>query len=281
MNQCPVCHSQSRKAGTTVAVGEFGRSDIFCCTRCQHRWIPNPWAKENGIANQIVDRGGTTLSLNWIFGLLPIEVASNKRKRVGCWDGALLAQLPEGWVRHGVEFNHEAAERARAKGLTIFEFKLEELGGEVELRYDLIFMMDVLEHVSAPEIAFSQIGRLLAPGGFFVALTGNVGTMAVRLFGGAWYYFNYPEHITFFSEKSFLRGIKSAGLAPLMVRHVTHHSATSGATLRRICRRLFRPRKQGEAGLANPSFFFEKVALALSRVARGKDHLLVLARKPP
>ncbi|WP_198324322.1 class I SAM-dependent methyltransferase [Methylococcus capsulatus] len=233
------------------------------------------------ISGQIEERNSETLRVDRIFRTLSMEFDSEVKNvlDIGCWDGTLLEQLPEIWVRHGIELNKYAAEQARKKGLTIFESKIENFVNDVGLHYDIIFMMDVLEHISSPMAVLSRVAQLLVPGGLFIALTGNIETFAARFFGGAWYYVNYPEHVSFFSGESLTKSLQSVDMIPIKVLHVTHHSALVGVTLRKLYRRLLSVNRRGTTGLSNPSFSLNGFALAFSRIVRGKDHLLVLAQK--
>jgi len=281
---CPICGSDCRLAGATLSVDDVGRADILTCPNCRHQWIPNPVAVGEEIAKKMERRNTATLSANWLFNLLPFhlgEVRTRSQVRaldIGCWDGSLLVQLPIQWTRHGVELNQDAADRAQTRGLTVFRSSFESIVDYLE-PYDLILMMDLLEHIPSPEFSLFRIAQLLNPGGLFVALTGNGQTPAVRIFRGAWYYFNYPEHVSFFSETSCAMFLEKQGLMQVKVKKIAHHSASLSSTIRKTYNRILQKRNQGKAGLSVPRTFLQRIALGSSRVLRRKDHLLILARK--
>jgi 2-polyprenyl-3-methyl-5-hydroxy-6-metoxy-1,4-benzoquinol methylase len=150
---------------------------------------PSQQAREAGECMAV--RDGGTLSLGWLRDFLPRGFLEQPHKRVldiGCWDGGLLSQFPAIWDRCGVEFNARAAAAARKRGLTIFETTIQQL--DRSEWFDLVLMMDVLEHIPAHIGIFGQVRSLLRPGGMLVALTGNGDTFAARSFKGYWYYFN-------------------------------------------------------------------------------------------
>jgi SAM-dependent methyltransferase len=198
---------------------------------------------------------------------------------VGCWDGAVLADFPASWVRHGIEPHPGAARQAVARGLTVFNTLLESAPLTVA-SYDVILLLDVLEHLADPLADLNKLSAALAPGGYLVALTGNVASGAARLYKGHWYYCNYLEHITFFCPDSVRQSLSTAGLGLIRLEQHRHHSATLGVTLKRMVRRLRARPAKGEDALPLPASKLDLLKLAASRILRGRDHLLFLAQKP-
>ncbi len=230
----------------------------------------------------MTDRESATLSAEWVLERLGKSWTSRRTARildVGCWDGTLLNQLPSKWVRHGIELNSGAVTAARAKGLEVFCGRVEEFSSTLE-SYDLILMMDVLEHLSDPLRMLHHLAAMLAPGGTFFALTGNGEALGARLFRGAWYYFSYPEHVSFFSLESVRRALRIVQLDEVAVRQVRHHSASGLVTGSKILKKLFGKHKQGTAALPTAIDFGGSLKLIGSRVLRRSDHLLIVARKP-
>ena len=77
------------------------------------------------------------------------------------------------------------------------------------LRFDLIFLLDVIEHVPNPEVFLKQAAQLLTPQGIMLVSVPNVAHWSVRcmLLGG---FFEYSErgildrtHLTFFTRRRF------------------------------------------------------------------------------
>jgi SAM-dependent methyltransferase len=89
---------------------------------------------------------------------------------VGCGDGIFLKLVP-GQRHRGIEFNPEAARRARDAGLTVSEVPIEQLP---EARADVVTLFQVLEHVLNPVEILGAVTRILRPGGrLFVAVPNN------------------------------------------------------------------------------------------------------------
>lgn len=91
---------------------------------------------------------------------------------VGCGDGFFLRLVP-GQRRRGIEFNPDAARRARERGLAVEERGVETLPAGSA---DVVTLFQVLEHVSRPREVLEAVERVLRPGGrLFVAVPNNDG----------------------------------------------------------------------------------------------------------
>jgi SAM-dependent methyltransferase len=119
---------------------------------------------------------------------------------VGCGAGDFLASLPPTLERFGVEPSAQAAERAADRGLRIVAPTLEELPGDAH--FDIITVIDVIEHVPQPATLLEQAFAHLEPGGLVVVSTGNPGHPAWRRrFRARFWYSSFPEHISFPSRQ--------------------------------------------------------------------------------
>ena len=63
-------------------------------------------------------------------------------------------------------------------------------------RFDLVFSVAVWEHVLAPEDFARQCLSLVAPGGLLVMVTPDNGSLAARVLGRRWPYFEPGEHLS-------------------------------------------------------------------------------------
>lgn len=114
---------------------------------------------------------------------------------VGCGDGRLLAALPEGTERCGVEASSAAA-LARQHGVQVLADRFSALPG-LPGRFDAIAAVDVIEHVHQPHRLLEDMAALLEPGGRLVLSTGSIETEAWRRRGGSYWYDCFPEHLSF------------------------------------------------------------------------------------
>ena len=85
----------------------------------------------------------------------------------GCGIGGFLVAAAQAGMRsHGVEF--DAAARERAKKNTGIEVHVPQALARLGLKFDLIHLGDVLEHLPDPKAVFLRLRSLLNPGGLFL-----------------------------------------------------------------------------------------------------------------
>lgn len=105
----------------------------------------------------------------------------------------------------------------RADGFRILNF--DELSREADGRYDIISMIEVLEHLPEPRAALTLVSRLLKPGGLLLLTTGNLDNPVARR-QGIHYRYCVPEiHVSLFNPRCLKRLYRSVGLAPRDVRY--------------------------------------------------------------
>lgn len=195
---------------------------------------------------------------------------------IGCWTGDFLAALPASWTRVGIEPNPRAAATARERGLDVIPTAVEH--AEVaSSTFDLVTLFDVLEHLSDPLTVLRAASGSLKPGGRLTLLTGNLASLGGRTFGADWYYARYPEHVTFLTPHSARLLLLDAGLEIETLARVAHPHAR----LRDDVRKVLLPKHadgtraevtlRGQLGLN---------LTTVSRLVRGRDHLLIHARRP-
>lgn len=80
--------------------------------------------------------------------------------------------------------------------------------------FDVVTMFDVIEHLEDPRAAVRRSQELLRPGGLLVVETGDAKSLLARLCGRHWYFYDPPQHITFFSLESLSRMVAEAGFGP-------------------------------------------------------------------
>lgn len=160
------------------------------------------------------------------------RVGGRRLLDVGCGDGtAVRAASERGWQARGIELSEPAVELCRRFGLdcSAIDFFDPSLDDE---RFDVIIMIELLEHVPEPGRFLGRAAELLDPGGMLYLTTPNFGSVSRRVLGGDWRVI-HQEHLSYFDARR-LRSL-AAG-AGLTVERLTAVNIST-ATLRRIARR--------------------------------------------
>jgi SAM-dependent methyltransferase len=148
-----------------------------------------------GAADQWV-ADASRLDLQIIRDLISRRPQAVRALDVGCGTGGFLGTLPQRIGRFGVEPSSAAAELAREQGVSIVGGTLDEV--PAGLRFDVITMIDVVEHVADPLALLGQTLPHLAPGGCLIVSTGDPTARMWRdVFRSRFWYSSYPEHISF------------------------------------------------------------------------------------
>lgn len=134
---------------------------------------------------------------------------------VGAAYGFLVyAAEREGFEAAGLEPARACVEWARR------ELGVEMIPGLVEEAaiqpgsYDVVTLMDVIEHVADPGVALRRLRGWLRPGGLIVVETGDFDALLARVCGSSWYYYDPPQHLTYFSRKSLENLLAANGFGP-------------------------------------------------------------------
>jgi SAM-dependent methyltransferase len=110
-----------------------------------------------------------------------------------------------------VDLDPGAETAARASGHAFTRCRIEDFAPNC--RYDLILLLNLIEHVEDPVEVLKKAGSLLAPGGRILIKTPNVDSLDARLFRHrSWGGYHCPRHWTLFTPESFSAAAVSAGL---------------------------------------------------------------------
>lgn len=156
-------------------------------------------------------------SHEWLLSMVP---AGSKVLDCGCAGGFLAsALLTKDCIVDGVEYEPEAAAKARRVCRRVYEMSLEPpgLAAALDDRYDRIIFGDVLEHLSDPEAVLAAAAAHLAPGGRVLLSIPNIAHWQVRksLLLGRFDYQDFGlldrTHIRFFTYEGARRLALRAG----------------------------------------------------------------------
>jgi SAM-dependent methyltransferase len=140
---------------------------------------------------------------------------------VGCGSGvSLLEAKALGATAFGIEADPNIRPIAAALSLNIHFGSLRDqpFSG---LRFDLVIMNQVIEHLPDPDEALQILSDRLTPAGRMVLVFPNTASLWRRLSGSRWINWHIPYHLHHFDSKSFERMARRCGLKVVRSRTIT------------------------------------------------------------
>lgn len=139
---------------------------------------------------------------------------------VGFGDGTLLnAAAALGWECWGTEVSASALAHGRERSWRVLSGDLPGLDLPAA-GFDVLCMVEVLEHLPHPRGYLEAAARLLRPGGLLFATTPNGASLNARVLGVKWSVFSAPEHLQLFSRRGLRTALNGSGL---VVNHILTH----------------------------------------------------------
>ncbi len=146
-------------------------------------------AKLSGTSLSVLDIGGGT---GWLLGI--------------------IRQIdPRVTYTQVVDIDEGAQSEALLAGHHYFRGTIEAY--QPDRLYDLVLMLNLIEHVADPKATLAKVGALLKPGGIALIKTPNIESWDARIFRRTyWGGLHAPRHWVLFSEKSFRLALEGTGL---------------------------------------------------------------------
>jgi 2-polyprenyl-3-methyl-5-hydroxy-6-metoxy-1,4-benzoquinol methylase len=160
---------------------------------------------------------------------------ANRWLDVGYGEGGLLSIVQRrGWDCYGTEVSPQALSYGQEQGWTVTDAEDDSLFPRAG--FDVVTMIEFLEHMPAPNKFLQSAARWLRPGGLLYITTPNANSLNRRLLGLQWSIFSPPEHVTILTSRGLRAALAKAGFQARRIR-------TEGLNPSEIVAR-FRPRNQ-------------------------------------
>lgn len=145
-----------------------------------------------------------------LLRLVQSHCPSGRLLDVGAGSGILVEQARElGYDAEGVEPSRWLQQRAASRALRVH------LGGyphpDILPGFDVVTLVDVIEHVSNPLELLARIREQLNDQGVGLLVTPDENSLAARLMGWEWWHFR-TAHIGYFNRRTLLFALRKAGL---------------------------------------------------------------------
>jgi SAM-dependent methyltransferase len=202
---------------TSHPLGEHG--EISRCNECgtlqqsslvEHGDLPGLYREMRDDA-YLDEEAGRRRTAKRLLDLVSNYAKGGRLLDIGCGHGLLLDEARKrGYETLGLEVSAAGAAFGRdTYGLDIREHTVEELD-ETE-QFDVITLIDVLEHLSDPVATIERCRRLLAPDGVLCVVTPDPGSLTARIVGSRWWAL-VPAHSYLIPRRTLLELLGARGL---------------------------------------------------------------------
>ena len=137
---------------------------------------------------------------------------------IGSGLGHLVGQLEGNFKTAAVDVNHWALTRSgQVAPRTPMQVASAESLPFADVSFGVVIIKHVVEHLSHPEKAIAELGRVIAPGGILILATPNLDSLLKPWKGDRWIGYQDPTHIALKPPTEWLRLIKDASFRPLRI----------------------------------------------------------------
>ncbi len=155
---------------------------------------------------------------------------------VGCAAGHLLsAAIHCGWDVMGVEPAPKFSDAAKRRGLPVHAGTLATMPAQKP--FDMIVMIDVLEHLVDPVAELALCRQLLGPEGLVVVATCDIGSLAARHYGLKWRQI-VISHTFYWTQDSLRIALDRSGFEPIGMSSMRYWDPDPALQRRRRAREM-------------------------------------------
>jgi 2-polyprenyl-3-methyl-5-hydroxy-6-metoxy-1,4-benzoquinol methylase len=223
---CPVCQNTQTELFANVKDIEYQTSESIYqylkCNSCESIYLENPPVDQ---LNQIYPQSYYSYSENNSNSMiqkikqhLDTILFSNILKKVQTTPIKILdIGGGTGWLLNSIKSNSKMKLETHVLDIDENGKKMAEKNGHIfhltpieafstENKFDLIIMLNLIEHVADPKQVMQKAKTLLAPGGFLVIKTPNTQALDCKLFRHQnWAGFHCPRHWVLFNRRNFAK----------------------------------------------------------------------------
>jgi len=136
---------------------------------------------------------------------------------IGCGSGILVEEaIKIGYHAEGIEPSVWMCEKAQKRGLPVHHGVLPH--PSIKHRFNIITIIDVIEHVSDPMKLLHESYKLLVHDGILLVVTPNVNSFAAKLVGSNWWHYRIA-HVGYFNKRTLMLALANAGFHKIFIYH--------------------------------------------------------------
>lgn len=145
--------------------------------------------------------------------LLQYQPEQERRRlfEIGAAYGFFLDEVRSSYEQvAGIDISEAAAEYARSQ-LGVDVVAADYLALQLPEQVDTLCMWDTIEHLSRPRDFIEKAARDVRAGGLLALTTGDIDSLNARMRGRRWRMIHPPTHLHYFSRRTLVRLLDSAG----------------------------------------------------------------------
>lgn len=193
-------------------------ADIFQCQSCGFKFCPNltdltQYYEEMQDEEYENTRAHRALQLRHILHTIRHATRGTQLLDVGAGSGILVEEaIGLGYTAQGIEPSNYLSRQAAALGLPVTEGCFPQ--DAPDRHFDIVTLIDVIEHVSNPGDMLRGALAHLNPDGICVIVTPDAASLAAKLMGWRWWHYRLA-HVGYFSRETLVQLTRDCGFEVL------------------------------------------------------------------
>jgi SAM-dependent methyltransferase len=196
--------------GVTAAIYECGDCGFLQCAELDDVTRFYEDLEDEGYE---AGRAPRRLQLRGVLERVVRHRAGGRLLDIGAASGILVGEAQQmGYRAEGVEPSRWLHRKAVERGLPVHQGTFP--NPSCEGRFDVVTLIDVLEHVTSPVPLLSHVRDALAPEGILAVVTPDVRSLAARALGWHWWHFRVA-HVGYFDRSTLELAARRSGFVPV------------------------------------------------------------------
>lgn len=204
---------------------------IFRCNKCGvifprltaddgffKRYYPQNYYSSGSFHPNFIFREYELLCLYQVKSLVGCFTKKGRVLDFGCGQGQFLAFLPNVFEKYGIEINPRAVRFIEKNLSQIKIFNDISFLKPKSLKFNLITLWNVLEHLENPKTTLCQLATLMEKDGVIFISTPNSQSLGFKIGQANWFHLDAPRHLAIFNMKNLSVLCEEAGLKIISTR---------------------------------------------------------------
>jgi 2-polyprenyl-3-methyl-5-hydroxy-6-metoxy-1,4-benzoquinol methylase len=172
------------------------------------------------------------------LGFFKFESRLDSQRRrsldIGCAAGYFVNFLKDReWNSSGIDISDACVDFAKKSGLDVHQGDYLKLN--FSKKFNLITLWATIEHLHRPDLVLKKVYNDLDSNGMLYISTCRAdGLNFMKIYGKAWRFYNFPEHIYFFSHNTVKKLLKISGFEIVSYKTYGSNFGKSGTFIRRL-----------------------------------------------